>query len=57
MTGLYVTTAGIATFGASATQSCNTGCDLSGTAAISCGADGSWRSATPVTGTLECMYI
>ena len=53
----YVTTAGIATFGASATQSCNTGYDLIGTAAIPCGADGSWRSASPVTCTLKCMYI
>ena len=50
-----VTTAGVTIYGASATQSCNTGYDLSGTAAISCGADGSW-SASPVICTLKGMH-
>ena len=50
-----VMTAGVTTYGASATQSCNTGYDLSGTAAISCGADGSW-SASPVACTLKGMH-
>ena len=48
-------TAGVTTYGASATQSCNTGYDLSGTVVIFCGTDGSW-SAPPVTCTLEGMH-
>ena len=50
-----LTQAGVTTFGATATQSCNPGYDLSGSAGISCGADGSW-SASPVTCTLKGMH-
>ena len=50
-----VITAGVTTYGASATQSCNSGYDLSGTAAIACRADGSW-SASPVICTLKGLH-
>ena len=50
-----LTQAGVTAYGATATQSCNPGYDLSGSASISCGADGSW-SALPVTCTLKGMH-
>ena len=37
-----LTEAGTTTYGATATQSCNTGFDLSGVVNITCGADGNW---------------
>ena len=37
-----LTEAGTTTYGATATQSCNTGFDLSGVVIITCGADGNW---------------
>ena len=50
-----LTPAGVTTYGATATQSCNPGYDLSGSASISCGVDGFW-SALPVTCTLKGMH-
>ena len=50
-----LTHAGVTTYGATATQRCNPGYDLSGSASISCGTDGSW-SASPVTCTLKGMH-
>ena len=35
---------GTTTYGATATQSCNIGFDLTGVANITCGADGNWSS-------------
>ena len=40
-----LTDAGTTTYGATATQSCNTGFYLTGVTNITCGADGSWSEA------------
>ena len=39
---VQLTVAGTTTYGATATQSCNTGFDLTGVTTITCGADGNW---------------
>ena len=39
---VVLTDAGITTYGASASQSCDVGFDLSGVANITCKADGNW---------------
>ena len=45
---ITLTNTSVTTPGATATQTCNTGYNLSGTADISCGTDGSW-SDPPAT--------
>ena len=49
---VILTEAGITTFGADATQSCNIGYDVIGIANITCGADGNWNGSA-VTCTIK----
>ena len=51
---VILTNTGVTTLGATATQTCNTGYDLSGTADITCEMDGSW-SNQPITCSLIGM--
>ena len=51
-----LTNHGATSYGSTATQACNPGFDLIGTAYISCKADKSW-SAPPVTCSIIGMYL
>ena len=49
---VQLTVAGTTTYRATATQSCNTGFDLSGVVNVTCGADGNW-SDSAITCTIK----